>query len=176
MTPFRGLRCLRFVETLPEDNIYDSRGRLERGVEDCWTTLRLGDPPGGGDFDIQVEPEVQRANDAVTVVLPARGRVRFGGQLRAPRVAAVTLAVIAVGIPIVPRPASPSLSPVSQSRQSPHALSNCSESRTMAAVGLSTRKNSLECLGSQGARSMNTPTSWEPSDSGVAFARGSGLM
>lgn len=88
------------METLPEDAIYDSRGRLERGVEDCWTTLRLGDPPGGGDFDVQVEPEVQRADDAVTVVLLARGRVRFGGQLRAPRVAVVTLAVIAVGMSI----------------------------------------------------------------------------
>jgi len=88
------------METLPEDDIYESRTRSEHGVEDRRATLRLADPPGGRDFDVPAEPEPSGASDAVTVVLPARGRVRFGGRLRAPRVVAVTLAVIGAGVSI----------------------------------------------------------------------------
>jgi hypothetical protein len=100
MTPFRGLRCLRGMETLPEDDIYQTWGRSERSTEDRWATLRLGDRPGGCDLDVQAEPEVVGASDAATVVLPSRARVRFGGRLKAPRVAAVTLAVIGAGVSI----------------------------------------------------------------------------
>ena len=53
--PVSGLRCLRGGETLPEDDIYDNRGRSEHDVEDRRATLRLGDPPGGCDFDVQAE-------------------------------------------------------------------------------------------------------------------------
>ncbi len=59
------------METLPEDDIYESRARSEHGVEDRRATLRLADPPGGRDFDVQAEPEPPGASDAVTVVLPA---------------------------------------------------------------------------------------------------------
>lgn len=100
MTPFRRLRCLRFVETLPEDNIYDSRARPEHGVEDRRVTLRLADPSSSCDFGVQAEPEAQGTSDAVTVVLSAHGRVRFGGRLKAPRIVAVTLAVIGAGVSI----------------------------------------------------------------------------
>ena len=78
--------------------------------------------------------------------------------------------------PIVPSRASPSLSPVSRSRQSPCALSNCSESRTITAASLLTRKSSRASWASPGARSTKMLESWGPSVSGVACAQGCALM
>ena len=37
--------------------------------------MRLGDPPGGCDFGVQAEPDPRSADDAATVVLPARKQV-----------------------------------------------------------------------------------------------------
>ncbi len=62
--------------------------------------MRLGDLPGGCDFGVQAEPDPRSTEDAVTVVLPARERVRFAVRLRAPRVAAVTVVVLGAGISI----------------------------------------------------------------------------
>ncbi len=59
------------METLPEDDIYESPARLKRGGEDRLAVIRLGDPAGGGDCDVEAKPEPPRASDAVTVVLPA---------------------------------------------------------------------------------------------------------
>lgn len=75
------------METLPEDDIYESRTRSEHGVADRRATLRLADPPGGRDFDVQAEPELSGASDAVTVVLPAREGARFPAWPRTRRVA-----------------------------------------------------------------------------------------
>lgn len=88
------------METLPEDDIYESGARLRRGGEDPLTVTRLGDPAGGRDIDVEAKPEPLRPSDAVTVVLPPRERVRLAGRLRAPRVAAVTLVVLGTGISI----------------------------------------------------------------------------
>jgi hypothetical protein len=88
------------METLPEDDIYESRARTKRGGEDHRAVIRLGDPARGGDVDVEAEPEPSRASDAVTVVLPPRERVRLAGRLRAPRVAAVTLVVLGAGVSI----------------------------------------------------------------------------
>jgi hypothetical protein len=55
------------------------------------------------EYDICVSDRVgARADrhDAVTVVLPSRGHVRFAGRLRAPRVVAVTFVVLGAGISI----------------------------------------------------------------------------
>ena len=102
LTPFWGLRCSRGMQTLPEDEIYEDSARLRRGGEDRRSVIRLGDPGGGGDVDAEPkpEPELVRAGDAVTVVLPARERVRRARRPRAPHVAAVTLAVLGAGVSI----------------------------------------------------------------------------
>ena len=88
------------METLPEDDIYESRARTKRGGEDHRAVIRLGDPARGGDVDVEAEPEPSRASDAVTVVLPPHERVRLARRLRAPRVAAVTLVVLGAGVSI----------------------------------------------------------------------------
>jgi hypothetical protein len=100
LTRFWGRRCLRGMETLPEDDIYESRARFRRGGEDRLTVIRLGDPAGGRDVDVEAKPKSLRPSDAVTVVLPPRERVWLAGRLRAPRVAAVTLVVLGAGISI----------------------------------------------------------------------------
>lgn len=100
LTPFWGLRCLKGMETLPEDDIYESRTRSEHGVADHRATLRLADQPRGRDFDVPAEPTPPGAGDAVTVVLPAREGVRFPAWPRTRRVAAVTLVVLGSGVSI----------------------------------------------------------------------------
>jgi hypothetical protein len=86
--------------TFLEDNVYANRARWECGGEDRRTVVRLGDPASGGNVEIGAGSEPLRAGDAVTVVLPPRKRVRLAGWLRAPRVAAVTLAVLGSGVSI----------------------------------------------------------------------------
>lgn len=90
---------MRVVETLPEDDVYESRAPSGHAAEDA-VTMRLGDPPGGCDFGVQAEPDPRSADDAATVVLPARKQGRFPVRLRAPRMAAVTLVVLGAGVSI----------------------------------------------------------------------------
>lgn len=88
------------METLPEDDIYESLGPSARGVAHRRATLRLADLSGGCDFDAQPEPEPVDVGEPVTVILPAHGRGRFPVRLRAPRIAAVTLAVLGAGVSV----------------------------------------------------------------------------
>ncbi len=100
LTRFWGLRCLRDMETLPEDDVYESLAPSARGAADPRAMLRLADSLGAGDFDAQPESEPVDVGEAVTVILPAHGRGRFPVRLRAPRVAAVTLAVLGAGVSV----------------------------------------------------------------------------
>jgi len=88
------------METLPEEDIYENLAPSARGAADHRATLRLADLSGGCDFDAQPEPEPVDVGEAVTVILPAHGRGRFPVRLRAPRVAAVTLAVLGAGVSV----------------------------------------------------------------------------
>jgi hypothetical protein len=88
------------MQTLPEDEIHEDSARSRRDGENCRSVVRLGDPGGGDTVYAEPEPELVLAGDAVTVVLPARERVRRVGRPRAPHVAAVTLAVLGAGVSI----------------------------------------------------------------------------
>ena len=88
------------METLLDDDIYESLTPSAPGVADGRAMLRLADLSGAGDFDVQPEPEPVDVGEAVTVILLAQGRGRFPVRLRAPRVAAVTLAVLGAGVSV----------------------------------------------------------------------------
>ncbi len=81
--------------TFPEDDIYESRAPLALAAAE---TVRLGDTPGVCDVGVRAESWPGSVGDAVTVVLPARERVRLPVRLRAPRMVAVTLVVIGTGV------------------------------------------------------------------------------
>jgi hypothetical protein len=89
------------MEILPEDDIYERRGRSEHGVADHRAPLRPANQPDGRDFDdVPTEPEPPGVSDAVTVMLPAHEGARLPAWLRTRGVAAVTLVVLGSGVSI----------------------------------------------------------------------------
>jgi hypothetical protein len=105
MTPFRDWWCLRVVRVVPAYDIdeddelpLDSDPELDR--RDSRTTVVLGEPLSGGEFDLQDQPEPPLDDDALTVVLCSGGRARRPVWLRAPRFAAIALLVLGAGVSI----------------------------------------------------------------------------
>jgi hypothetical protein len=55
------------METLPEDDVYESLSPSARGAVDPRATLRLAGLSGGCDLDAQSEPEPVDVGEAVTI-------------------------------------------------------------------------------------------------------------
>jgi hypothetical protein len=105
MTPFRDRWCLRVVMVVPAYDIDEDDGLLldsdpELDRRDVRTTVVLGGPVSGGEFDLQDQPEPPLNDDALTVVLCSGERVRRPGWLRAPRFAVIVLLVLGAGVSI----------------------------------------------------------------------------